>query len=98
MGALAALLVLGAMMLVGAFSRSFTLASTSIAAAVYLAYGASRLLSIALDGMPDPGLVGAAAIELVLGAVCAVALVRSTRRASLAAPRGACAAAGGENA
>jgi hypothetical protein len=72
-----ALLVLGLLMLVGVFARSFTLASTSIAAAVYLAYGAARLLSLALDGVPDPGLVAAAGIELAIGAACAVALVRS---------------------
>lgn len=76
-----ALLVLGAMMLVGAFRRAFAFASTSIAAAVYLAYGASRVLSFALDGLPATGLVGATAIELALGAACAVALVRAARRA-----------------
>lgn len=74
-----ALLALGLMMWVGVFARSFTLASTSIAAAVYLAYGASRLVSLGLDGVPDAGLVGAAAIELALGAACVVALVRSAR-------------------
>ena len=75
-----ALMVLGTSMLVGAFRSAFTLASTAVAAAVYLAYGASRLVSIALDGMPDAGLVGATAIELVIGVACTVALVRSTRR------------------
>ena len=82
-----ALLVLGSMMLIGVFVKPFTLASTSIAAAVYLAYGTSRLLSIALDGVPDAGLVGATASELVIGAACAVALVRSTKRAGVAVPR-----------
>ena len=81
-----ALLVLGVMMLIGVFVKPFTLASTSIAAAVYLAYGVSRLVSIALDGVPDSGLVGATAIELVIGAACAVALVRSAPRASVAVP------------
>ena len=81
-----ALLALGFMMLIGTFVESFTLASTSIAAAVYLAYGGSRLLSMGLDGMPAGGLVGAAAVELVIGAACAVLLVRSTRRTKAAAP------------
>jgi len=82
-----ALLVLGALMMVGVFVRSFTLASTTIAAAVYLAYGASRMVSIWLDGLPVPGLVGASVIELVMGSVCAFVLVRGTRRASFAHPR-----------
>lgn len=76
-----ALLVLGALMLVGAFVRSFTLVSTVIAAAVYLAYGAARLVSLGLDGVPDAGLVGATAIELVTGAACAIALFRASKRA-----------------
>ena len=91
-----ALLVLGFLMLSGVFVKSFTLASTSIAAGVYLAYGMSRLLSIALDGVPDTGLVGAAAIELGIGAACAVALVRSRKRAGVAFPRTARPAHGGE--
>lgn len=81
-----ALLALGVLMAVGAFVRTFTFASTSIAAAVYLAYGTSRLVSFALDGLPDAGLVGATAIELVIGAACAIALVRSARRARAAVP------------
>lgn len=74
-----ALLALGLLMLIGVLAESFTLASTSIAAAVYLAYGLSRLLGIALDGVPATGLVVAALVELALGGTLAVALVRSTR-------------------
>ena len=81
-----ALMVLGFLMLIGAFRRSFALASTSIAAAVYLAYGGSRLVSFGLDGVPAPGLVGATAIELAIGAACAVALFRASRSADVAAP------------
>lgn len=82
-----ALLALGLLMLIGLFVRSFTFASTTIAAAVYLAYGVSRLLSIAFDGVPDAGLVGAAAIELVLGAACAGLLIRSARSAAIVRSR-----------
>ena len=81
-----ALLVLGVLMGVGAFVRTFTFASTSIAAAVYLAYGASRLVSLGLDGVPAAGLLAATSIELVIGASCAVALVRTLRRARAAVP------------
>ena len=80
------LLVLGLMMLIGVFVRAFTLASTAISAAVYLAYGGARLLSIALDGVPGPGLLAATTIELAIGVMCAIALARSTRRARIAMP------------
>ncbi len=80
----AALLVLGALMMVGVFVRSFTLASSSMAAAVYLAYGIARLISIRIDGMPEPGLVAAAAIELLLGGLCALALFRFSRTSQTA--------------
>ncbi|MEM7248172.1 MAG: DUF4345 domain-containing protein [Acidobacteriota bacterium] len=75
-----ALLALGCLMLIGAFVRSFTFASTSIAAAVYLSYGLSRLLSLGLDGMPDSGLLVAAALELGLGSACVGFLLRSLLR------------------
>ena len=76
-----ALLLFGVLMIVGVFQRAFTFASLTIAAAVYLSYGLARLVSVAFDGMPAPGLVGAIAIELGLGAACAVVLLRATRRA-----------------
>ena len=85
-----ALLALGALMLVGVFARSFTFASTAIAAAVYLSYGFARLLSIALDGMPESGLVLATAIELGLGAVLALLLLRSAGRPAVGAPHAHC--------
>ena len=80
-----ALMALGVLMGVGVFAPAFTLASTSIAAAVYLAYGVSRLLSLAFDGMPDAGIVSAIAIELVLGLLAAAALVWMPREASAGA-------------
>ena len=75
-----ALLALGFLMLVGTFSRSFLTASTSIAAVVFLAYGASRLFSIALDGAPGSGLIGAMVIELVIGSACTALLLRPKGR------------------
>ena len=75
-----ALLLLGLMIGVGGVLPVYSIASTSIAAAVYLGYGLSRVLSLALDGVPVPGLVGAMIIELAIGAMCIVALVRATPR------------------
>ena len=75
----AALLALGLLMGVGAFVPPFALASTAIAATVYLAYGLARVLSLALDGVPDGGLVGATVLELLLGLTCLVLALRTWR-------------------
>lgn len=71
-----ALLVTGMLMLVGVFVEKFALASTVIVTAVYSSYGLSRLLSMAVDGMPDSGLVEAAAFELAIATAGLFALHR----------------------
>lgn len=71
-----ALVAMGLLMLAGVFLADFAFASTVIAAAVYLSYGVSRLLSMTLDGLPDAGLVGAAAFELAIGAASLLVLRR----------------------
>lgn len=76
----AALLTLGLLILTGAFVRSFTFVSTTVAAAVYLAYGVARVLSIALDGVPDSGLIAAAVVELVIGKLCLREWIRFKKR------------------
>ena len=48
----------------------------TVGAMVYGAYGISRLISLALDGMPSTSLVGALVIELVIAALCLLALAR----------------------
>ena len=71
-----ALLAIGLLIMAGVFVAEFALASTVIATAVYLSYGLARLLSMALDGWPDDGLAAAAAVELVVGTACLLALLR----------------------
>ena len=71
-----ALLALGALVLAGAFSLRLTYPATVIAATVYLAYGFSRILSMALDGLPAPGLILVAVLEIALGVVNGVLLMR----------------------
>jgi len=70
------LLVTGLLMLAGVFRSEFTFVSTVTASAIYLSYGLSRLLSMAIDGMPNGALVGAASFELVIGTFCLLALLR----------------------
>jgi hypothetical protein len=75
-----ALLVLGALMLSGGFVHALSRTATSVAAAVNLSYGASRLLSLVLDGLPAAGLLGATALELTLGLASLFALYRARRK------------------
>lgn len=74
-----ALLIAGLLMWLGVFVRTFAFTSTVIAAAVFMSYGLSRLLSMAVDGLPDSGLVAATAIELTIGAISLRALGRYRR-------------------
>ena len=69
------LLLTGLLMLAGVFRSELTVASLMTATTVYLSYGMSRLSSIALDGLPHSGLVEAAVLEIVIGAVCLFALL-----------------------
>lgn len=65
----------GLIMLVGAFLSALSFAALATGATIYLAYGSSRLLSIAVDGVPHSALVSAAGIEIIIGAVCAIVLL-----------------------
>ena len=82
-----ALLVLGALMLVGVFVNSFAFTSVTIAAAVYLSYGLARIVSVALDGVPAGALLGALAIELAIGAASGITLIRSIGRGARVSTR-----------
>ena len=75
-----ALLVAGLLMFAGVFRSALAVPSLATATAVYLSYGLGRVLSIAVDGLPHSGMVSAAVIELVIGAVCLATLLH-TRRA-----------------
>ncbi len=74
-----ALLVAGIVMFAGVVRRSWLAPALATAAIVYLSYGFGRFISIALDGMPHTGMVSAAVIEVVIGALCANALLRIRR-------------------
>ncbi len=72
----AALLASGALMISGAFVPKLAFTSTVTATVWFLSCGASRLLSMVLDGIPDSGLVQAAVLEIAIGVLGALALVR----------------------
>ena len=71
-----ALLASGVLVMSGAWVPKLTLTSTIVASMLYLSYGLSRVLSMVIDGMPDPGLVQVAGLEILIGAVCVFALVK----------------------
>lgn len=69
------LFVAGLLMLAGVFRAQLTGVSLIAATTIYLSYGLSRLLSIAVDGTPHSGLVSAAIFEIAVGAICLLALL-----------------------
>jgi len=69
------LFLAGLLMFAGALRAELTVAALTTAAAIYLAYGLSRLLSIVVDGVPDSALVSAAGAEIIVGAICAFMLL-----------------------
>ncbi len=81
------LLASGVVVLLGAVWRSIRRRALMLAAIVYGSFGVSRLLSIAIDGMPSESLFGATGIELLLAALCLLSLHRDPL-ASLTMPAG----------
>ena len=70
------LLLSGAIILASAFRRRIATLGLGLSALVYGTYGLSRLVSLALDGVPAEGLVSAMVIELVVGSIALVTLTR----------------------
>ncbi len=61
----------GLLALSGLIRRSLETPALLVSAGLLLSYGAGRLVSLPLDGLPPASLIAAAAIELGLGAWCA---------------------------
>ena len=60
----------GVLIFIGAFVSQLTFTSIVLATLVYLSYGLSRLLGMAIDGIPVASLVWSDGIEIVLGLSC----------------------------
>jgi len=71
-----ALLACGILITLGAFIARLTFTSVVISSLLYLSYGLSRMMSVVIDGMPVDSLIQALVLELVIGLVCIVALMR----------------------
>lgn len=70
----------GSLLVVGAIWRRLGSTAAIAGGILYLSYGLSRLVSMAVDGLPSATLIGSAAIELVLGALLAAVAVGRTAR------------------
>ena len=71
-----ALLASGILIVTGAFVDKLAFTAVVLSTLLYLSYGLSRVMSIAIDGMPAEGLVQAAALEIITGLACVFALVK----------------------
>ncbi|HUS54302.1 MAG TPA: DUF4345 domain-containing protein [Thermohalobaculum sp.] len=71
-----ALLASGMFIMSGAFVARLTATSAVVSALLYVPYGLSRILSMAIDGMPDEGLVQAAVLETAIGLIWVFSLVK----------------------
>ena len=71
-----ALLACGLLITLGAFIVKLTFTSAVISSLLYLSYGLSRMMSMIIDGMPVDALIQAVILELVIGLVCVVALMK----------------------
>ncbi len=75
-----ALLASGVLVMSGAWIPKLAFTSAMVASMLYLSYGLSRVLSMVIDGMPDPGLVQVAGLEIVIGTVCVFALAKYRKK------------------
>ncbi len=66
----------GLLMLLGAFLSRFTFTALVLSTLIYLSYGISRMLSMAVDGMPGKSLVIATVLEIVIGLAGAFVLLK----------------------
>lgn len=70
------LLVSGLIMLAGVLKAQWSVVSLTTATTVYLTYGLSRVTSMVIDGMPSSAMIAAALIEMVIGTICLISLLR----------------------
>jgi hypothetical protein len=71
-----ALLASGLLIMSGAFVDKLAFTAIVVSTLLYLSYGLSRVMSIAIDGVPAEGFVESAALEIVIGLACIFALVK----------------------
>lgn len=66
--------------LIAAVRSQFIRAALMLSALVYCSYGVSRLIGIVVDGIPSAALMQAMVIELLIGSLCLMVLLRLRRK------------------
>lgn len=72
------LLGAGLFVTLGLFRRSLRLPSLIAAATVYAGFGLARLWGITVDGLPEATYLWVLAIELIVAAMCAILVFKSS--------------------
>lgn len=74
----------GILVAVGAIQKNMARMSMVLSILIYMSYGASRILSIVVDGMPGDSQIAAAGIEIILGSLGVFLLVKLNRAQAMA--------------
>ena len=77
------LFVAGLAILAGAFRARYASMSMKVAAVLYLSFGASRVASFVVDGMPGESIVSAALLEILIGAIALIGLIAQQRTSAI---------------
>lgn len=75
------LLGCGILILLGAFIPNLSYTSNIVSIVVYLFFGAGRVVSILLDGMPADALIKATAAEIIFGLLGVFAFLKYRKKA-----------------
>ena len=68
--------VVGVIIMAGVYVAKLTYAATIISILLYLTYGLSRLMSMAIDGIPAEALIQAVILEIIIGLLCVFAFMK----------------------
>lgn len=71
-----ALLACGLFIMTGTFVDKLRFTATVISTLLYMSYGLSRVMSMVVDGIPANDLVQAAVLEMFIGSICVIALIK----------------------
>ncbi|MFT5822231.1 MAG: hypothetical protein ACI8ZM_003487 [Crocinitomix sp.] len=66
----------GILILLGSFVKRLAFTSTVISTLIFLSWGISRAIAMAIDGIPADALIKATIVEIVIGLVGAFALAK----------------------
>ena len=66
----------GVLIMLGAFVEKMAFTSAVVGSVMYLFFAGSRMVAIALDGMPGEGLIKATVVETVVGLVVLMAFLK----------------------